>query len=457
LATGITFHDGIGSIGGTKISIHSDGHTVLFDFGLTFDPSGDLWNRLITPRPGAAGLRDRITMGELPKLDGLYRSDAARTVGLKGASETPQRPHVFISHLHMDHMAALDYLAPEVPVYLHPESLRLLRAVAETGEGPGVPAGARSLPPGQPVQVGPIQVTIHEVDHDVPGAVGMLIETPDGTVVYTGDLRLHGAHPEKVQAFVQTARAARPRILLIEGTRLAEPEPELGWSSIPTESQVPVKVAHHLRENAGLALITFYPRNPERITRIAEAAAQSGRLLLLAPTTAHIWAAMGSGLGRVGLYLSTRTKELLASGAAPAWLRRLTGLVSINLGAEAVHQAPGRYLLELKLAELAELVDLAPPADSCFIHANGEPLGPFDPNYAFLNRWLERFGIAFRRAGSSGHASRPDLFRIAAAIQPDVLMPIHTLTPELFDVPGLFRILPERGATYDLSGIGTKR
>jgi ribonuclease J len=451
LATSITFHDGIGTIGGTKISIQADGHTVLFDFGLTYNPSGDLWNRLITPRPGAAGLRDRMAMGELPWLDGLYRSDAARSVGLKGAGETPERPHVFISHLHLDHMAALDYLAPEVPVYHHPESLRLLKAVAETGEGPGVPAGARTLPPGQPVQVGPMRVTFHEVDHDVPGAVGMLIETPDGTVVYTGDLRLHGAHPEKVHAFIQAARAAKPRILLIEGTRLSEPEPELGWASISTEKEVPVKVARHLQENPGLAMITFYPRNQERITRIAEAAAQVGRRLLLAPTTAHIWAAMGGDLRQVGLYQSTRTKELLASGAAPAWLTRLMEQVSIKLDAEAVRQSPSLYLLEMKLEELAELVDLDPPANSCFIHANGEPLGPFDPNYAFLHRWLERYGIAFRHAGSSGHATRPDLFRIAKEIQPEVLIPIHSQTPELFDVPGLFRILPERGATIDLT------
>jgi ribonuclease J len=68
-------------------------------------------------------------------------------------------------------------------------------------------------------------------------------------------------------------------------------------------------------------------------------------------------------------------------------------------------------------------------------------------------RWLERYEIALVRAGSSGHATPPALHRIASAIAPAVLMPIHSKCPERLAPEGIRRILPERGATYDLAAL----
>jgi ribonuclease J len=449
MSTRITFHDGIGSIGGTKITLTADGTTILFDFGFSFDPAGGPWHGPIAARPGAAGLRDRIALGELPRLDGLYRPEEAQTVGLNGAGEAPS-PHVFISHLHLDHMAALDYLDPRVPVYFSPDSLQLLEAVATTGERPGVPGGARALPPYQPHQVGPFTITFVPVDHDAPGAVAMLIDTPDGTVVYSGDLRLHGAHPELTEQFMAAAQAKQPKILLLEGTRLMENEPEGGWSTVATEASVAEKVAEHLAAYPGLALITLYNRHPERVGRIAAAARAAGRRLLLSPATAHVFQQMGGDLRTVGIYRSARA-EAMVNEPAGLWLKRLLAEAPLVLDAAAVRQAPGQYLLELQPADLPELNDLTPPPGSCFIHAGGEPLGPFDPAWAFFLRWLERYQITLVRAGSSGHATPPDLHRIASTIAPAILIPIHSRCPERLDPPGLRRILPANGLSYDLA------
>ncbi|MFZ5825192.1 MAG: MBL fold metallo-hydrolase [Bacillota bacterium] len=445
----ITFYGGIGTIGGTKVIVEEGGYRVLFDFGLSYAPGGDFWGGKIQARTGAPGLRDYVALGYMPAIDGLYQPGQAETLGLKPASgETTQ---VFISHLHLDHMAVVDFLGDPLPVWMHRDSLDLFRAVAETGERPAVPVGARAFAYHEPVQVGPIKVTPVPVDHDIPGASALLIETSAGTVVYTGDLRLHGPNPQVNERFVEVARATNPKILLIEGTRLGEPDPTPERPAPMPELEVAPRVVAHLRDRTGLALITLYPRNTLRIGNIAAAVGEAGRKLVLSPEAAHIFGAMGGDLGQVALYRRTRDAEALSAGTAPSWLTQLfTSGVEV-LDAAAVRVNPSAYLLQLFYPDLNELVDLQPPAGSVFIHSNGEPLGKFDPAFELFTRWLNHFGLELLFASSTGHGSPADLAQIVKGITPQILMPIHSKNPELMEVESIRRILPEVGASYDIA------
>jgi len=419
--------------------VRESGFGVLFDFGMAYAPGGDFWGGRLQPRPGAAALRDLTALGDLPSLGGIYRPAHVAPLGLRAGWDG--RTQVFISHLHLDHMALLHLLADEVPVWMHADSLRLLWAVADSGEPPAVPAGARAFAWGEPIQVGPMTVTPVGVDHDVPGASALLIRTSAGTVVYSGDLRLHGPAPELTRAFVQQARAARPKILLMEGTRIGEPEWTPERAPLLSEPEVAPRVAEILGSTAGLALITFYPRNPERIGRIAAAAKGAGRTLVLCAETARPYAAMGGDLSQVALYRRERDGN--------GWARRLHDLPI--LGATELRANPSAYLLQLAHWDLGELVDLSPPAGSVFIHSNGEPLGRFDPAFEVFMRWLQRFGIELTYAGSTGHATSADLHAMVSEIEPEVLMPIHSLRPDLLDVSSLRRVLPEVGGTYTIA------
>lgn len=51
-----------------------------------------------------------------------------------------------------------------------------------------------------------------------------------------------------------------------------------------------------------------------------------------------------------------------------------------------------------------------------------------------VREWLDDRGIPITLAHSSGHASVKDLQRLAAAVSPDRLIPIHTRAPQLFPV-----------------------
>ena len=74
---------------------------------------------------------------------------------------------------------------------------------------------------GRRFRVGSLEIHPIHVDHSIPGAYGF-ISTSAGAVVYTGDVRLHGARPEMTQEFMAEAKAVKPLALICEGTRITD-------------------------------------------------------------------------------------------------------------------------------------------------------------------------------------------------------------------------------------------
>lgn len=104
---------------------------------------------------------------------------------------------VVLTHGHMDHIAALPYLLRDLKttIYgtpltlglverqlkekhvLHNADLKVLNKHPETGAH-------------KPVHLGPFKVTPFAVAHSIPDSVGLVIDTPAGKVVHTGDYKL---------------------------------------------------------------------------------------------------------------------------------------------------------------------------------------------------------------------------------------------------------------------------
>lgn len=447
----LTLYGGVGTIGGTKAVVAEGGYRVIFDFGSAFMPGapGNPFDYRLEPRPGDLALRDQVLAGVLPPLGGIYQPSAARLTGLApGADGTTA---VFISHMHLDHMAHLDMLAPDLPVHLSEDSSKLLRALLVTGEPQG--AGCRRYPwiDGEAIKVGPITVRPLPVDHDVIGASALLIETSAGVVAYSGDLRLHGAHPERTRAFMAAAAAARPAVLLLEGTRAGE-EPEEPPRRSLREPEVGARVAEICRLATGLAIISQYRRNVERVQALAEAARTAGRTLVLEPETAYVLQTVTGSLHGARVYRRGEHRLWQVNGTVPEWLEPL--LADAVVPAD-ISLSPEAFLLDLRYRNLAELHDLAVGSGAVYIHSNGEPLGRYDPAYANLRAWLDRHGIAYDRAYSSGHASPDALVEIAQSIAPKRLLPIHSLEPELLAPPAVPRLLPAVGVTYSIAALAS--
>ena len=268
----ISFWGGVGIIGSSKVLIEQGPWRVLLDFGMDFTPGSGLFRNGVRARPDFA-LYDRLRTGQAPLLPHIYRPEALHGFSLPAGSDG--HTAVFITHAHIDHIGLTGWLDPNIPIYCSPETRRLMEALAEAGDVPeGYTPEFKTIDEEKPVIWGPFRVTRYPVDHDVVGASGYAVETEDGVVAFTGDIRLHGRHPEFSESFARSVRKARA--LVIEGTSLS-----FGFTQAQRpETEVDASFSHALQETPGLVLLSLYPRNLERVESFITIARQAGRRIV---------------------------------------------------------------------------------------------------------------------------------------------------------------------------------
>ena len=443
----IEFFGGLGVIGSSKIVVSHGGARVQLDMGLDIPGGEDLMAAPIGlgTRPGRE-LADLLRIGAAPRIPGLYDArhlpDDVRDDALAADAGDSA---LFHSHAHLDHMGLAGFVRPEVAQYASRETIALTRALAVTGEPllGGTPR-LHEITPGAPVAVGGISVEAVPVDHDVPGAVGYLVTTPDGTLAFTGDLRFHGQHPEASWAFAERVRGVD--VLVTEGTSLSwEPRGD----APATEDDAAAAFARALAERRGLVLVALYPRNLDRAQRFIAEAARAGRTLVWPGRVAALFAR----LGLEGVVTWDASRQQSPEHAESVALARAEGFAVASASLDDVHAEPGRFVVMPDPHDLPSLLDLPLEAGDVLLHSNGQPLGDFDTWWQPFRAWLDKLGVELRFAGSSGHATLDDLHEMVARIAPRTVFPIHTFSPRRLTVPqGVRRVIADYGVRYGFEG-----
>ena len=456
-ATTIEFYGGLGVIGSSKVVIrHGSGagaSRVQLDMGLDIPNGEDLMAAPVGlgTRPGRE-LADLLRLGAAPRVPGLYdpRWLPADVSSAELLADAPGSHALFVSHAHLDHMGLAGFVRPAVPVYATPQTVELLRALAASGEGVlGAEPDWRPIEFGAPVTVGEITVEALPVDHDVPGAAGFLVTTPDGRVAFTGDLRFHGEQPDLSRDFA--AAISGVDVLVTEGTALSwEPRSD----SAATEADVVTRFQATLAEASGLVLIALYPRNVQRARRIADAARGAGRIVVWPGRVAALFAR----LGLPGIVTWDASRPQAAGHLEAVAAARADGFPIEPVSLEAVRTAPGRFVVMPDPHDLPSLLDLPLHPGDVLLHSNGQPLGDFDTWWRPFTAWLARLGVELRFAGSSGHATADDLHAMVERVAPPVVFPIHSFSPRRLQVPsGTRRVIAEYGVRYTLDGTPVTR
>jgi ribonuclease J len=154
---------GLGEVGKNMTVYEADGTIVVVDAGLAFPRDEHLGVDLVLP--DFSYLRDREQMVRA----------------------------VVLTHGHEDHVGALPYLMREVRVPLVIATRLTLALVKSKLDEHGLANAAelREMAPGDdPVQLGPIRLELVRMAHSIPDAAAVVLETPGGRVVHTGDYKL---------------------------------------------------------------------------------------------------------------------------------------------------------------------------------------------------------------------------------------------------------------------------
>jgi len=187
---------------------------------------------------------------------------------------------IFITHGHEDHVGALGHLWNKLggcPVYTRAFTAIIARHKLESA---GVEPSAVTVVEAMPdmVEAGPFKVGFMPVSHSIPEASAMVIDTPAGRVLHTGDLKLD-PEPQLGEAFDPEAFKAVAgddlMALVCDSTNVFSQEPGRSEADIVEDIESLMQTA------TGMVVATTFASNIARLRTLAKAAANQGRAVVL--------------------------------------------------------------------------------------------------------------------------------------------------------------------------------
>ncbi len=180
-----------------------------------------------------------------------------------------------ITHAHEDHLGAVAHLWPKLrcPVYATPFASAVLRR--KLGEA-GLVHEVRihTVPPGGSIDLAPFALQYLPVSHSIPEAQALVIRTPFGTILHTGDWKLDreplvGA-PTDEAAF---ARLGEEGVLAM----VCDSTNAMVDGTSGSEAEVRDSLRDLIADLRGRIAVTCFASNVARVESIALAARDAGR------------------------------------------------------------------------------------------------------------------------------------------------------------------------------------
>jgi ribonuclease J len=420
--TSLTFLGGVDEIGGNKILLHDHDTKIFFDFGMSFSQKKLFYSPpFLSPRSE----RSLQELDILPKIEGLYKFDET----------PPEVDAVFISHGHLDHTAYLSFIKREIPIYCGETTKTILETLGEVRRS-DLEFDVKDLTfkpfrTGDKIRVGTVEVEPVHVDHSIPGAYGFVIHTSNGSVVYTGDFRDHGAKPQMTQDFIEAAKGSDPVAVVTEATNMV-------GASVSNEVEVQNKLDCIVSRASGVVLAEFGYSDVDRLNSFFGIAKKNGRCLAVSLRQAKLLDALRNDkhltvpdLGDPNLMVFRKSKQRYDKWEKEL-MARLDGQGKVFDVFEA-SKRQCRMVLALSFYDFEELVALKPAAGSCYVLSASEPFNEeMEIDFERLLNWLRHYGLPQYHVHVSGHMMPLQLKSALAAIGAKQTFPVHTEQAGLF-------------------------
>ncbi len=184
-----------------------------------------------------------------------------------------------LTHAHEDHYGALIDLWPKlkVPVYATPFAAALLAAKRANEPGaPEIPVTIVQL--GSRFKVGPFDVELVSMAHSIPESNALIIRTPCGTVLHTGDWKI-----DLTPILGDVTDERKLRALGDEGclALVGDSTNAVREGRSPSEADVGKTIAGLIKGAKGRVAVTTFASNVARLRTVAEAARETEREVIV--------------------------------------------------------------------------------------------------------------------------------------------------------------------------------
>jgi ribonuclease J len=186
---------------------------------------------------------------------------------------------IIITHAHEDHIGALPYTLPqlEAPIYCTKLAKGLITVKLKERKAL---AGARinEVATNAKFSLGCFNIELFPVCHSIPDAVGLIIKTPIGTVVHSGDFKLdHTPVDGKAADLGRLSRAGEEGVLLLlsDSTHVELP----GYT--PSEKVVGETVDNITANAKGRVIVTTFASLISRVQQVIDVAEKHNRRVFI--------------------------------------------------------------------------------------------------------------------------------------------------------------------------------
>jgi len=320
-----------------------------------------------------------------------------------------------LTHAHEDHYGAVLDLWPQLkmPIYATAFTAALLNAKKDSDFKDMPPLPLHMFNAGDSFQIGPFEIEAVAVSHSIPDPVALVIRTPLGNVVHTGDWKIDPdpVLGEKTDEKRLIAIGKQGVLALICDSTNAQLE-----GTSPTETQVSQSLSDIIAQAPARVAITSFASNVGRIRSIALAAFAANRHVTLVGRSMKRAAQVAHELGLLPEWV-----DFLSEEEAAALPRHK--IVYILTGSQGESRAA--------LAKLArdEMRGLSLNAGDVVIYSSRPIPGNEKAILETQNQLVDRGITLVTERDSlvhvSGHPRRGELRQIYDWLKPEILVPAH--------------------------------
>jgi ribonuclease J len=323
---------------------------------------------------------------------------------------------VIITHMHMDHIGGIPFLMPMlpgVPLFSAPITLALIAKKLEYT--PEVKVDMRPADEKTTLQLGHFKVTFIGVSHSVPSALGVIIETPNGKIVHTGDFKvdLDPKEPDGMRYLEQMKALGHQNILalLSDSTNAAQSGNQLMERDVMHDLDTIVAQAR------GRLLFGMISTNVVRMAQIIQLAEKYGRYVAIGGLSLKTTLEVAQNLGYINPTPGTLLDITEVKNFPP------NKVLAIFPGAQGESNAAFYKLADGALRDVHVNPGDTVVFSSSVIPGNERSVQFITDKFYRLGAKVVNYRMLNIHAG--GHAKAADLGEVIKMIKPKYLIPIE--------------------------------
>ena len=321
---------------------------------------------------------------------------------------------IFLTHGHEDHIGALPYVMKQIdcPVYGTALTLGILEGrLKENGVSS---ENCRIIKPGDKITAGAFKLDFIRVNHSIPDAIAIAINTPIGTIIHTCDFKIdHTPVDGQVTEFNKFAEYGDRGVLalLADSTNAERP----GFT--PSEKMVGKTFDDEFRYAKNRIIVATFSSNVHRIQQVIDAALKYDRKVAVIGRSMVNVVNIAKELG----YLKAPEGEIIDIDETHNYTP--DKIVIITTGSQG---EPMSALTRMAMNDHKK-VDIM-PGDTVIISAT-----PIPGNEKLVSRTIDHLyklgaDVIYEKSNGvhvSGHASQEEIKLMHNLVRPKFFIPVH--------------------------------